>query len=320
MANISLSHEVRRGALRFYIWPGMNIYLRLVIFILLVTGGASLMFRYHWAVGAGVFVLGLVFITAHGVSNSRKTPDTSNDRWVVGTAKDLRKIERKVQQGQLAPGSFMDGMTGGGLLTMLAFGLFCAVLDLAIIPEYLFTENMFTIIFLQGSLLITVFWTTNAMTWEPAVIMSKKDMFIRQRDRVVEKWSALGPVARPMLLLDEGDKDLVTPEDIKLFITFEGAPEDFIGVQAQITFNMNQPYLYCVVLAKDTFRPMKDYNPGSVSKIVFQKGADGAIRYLVVRQYTTRDSGYSTNEKQADHVVDTAMGVVAELLGKGRGR
>ncbi|MDH5638077.1 MAG: hypothetical protein OEZ04_06265, partial [Nitrospinota bacterium] len=267
---------------------------------------------------APVFVLGLSFIVARGVSNSRKAPDTSDDRWVVGSAKDLRKIERKAQQAQLAPGSFMDGFTGWGFVAMLVFIGLCAYLDLAVIPEYLFANNMAIIIFMQSSLLLTVFFFTNAKAWEPDVIMSKKDLFIRERDRILEKWVALGPVVQPMLLLDEGDKYLVTPEDIKLFVTFDGAPEDFIGVQAQITFNMNKPYLYCVILAKDAFEPMNGYTPSPESKIVFEKGEDKNIRYLVVRQYTTRDSGYSTNDKQADRVVDIAMGVVADLLpGKG---
>ncbi|MDH5510086.1 MAG: hypothetical protein OEZ32_06980 [Nitrospinota bacterium] len=314
MGRVSLSQEVRRGSLRFYLSPGLNVYLRMAVFIILVTAGASLMFRYHWVAGAPVFLLGLIFIVAHGVSNSRKAPDTSNDRWVVGSAKDLRKIERKVQQARLAPGSFMDGFTGWGFLVMLAFGGFCAILDLAVIPEYLFASNMFTIIFIQSAMLLTAFFSTNAIAWEPNVIMSKKDLFIRERDRVLERWIALAPVVQPMLLLDEGDNEMVTPEDIKLFITFDGAPKEFIGVQAQISFNMNQPYLYCVILAYDTFGPLNGYTPSPASNIVFEKGSDKKIRYLVVRQYTTKDSGYSTNDKQADRVVDIAMGVAADLL------
>ena len=320
MGKVSLSQEVRRGSLRFYMAPGMNIYLRLALFVFLVTAGASIMFRVHWAPGAVVFLIGLWLVVAHGVTNSRKAPDTSNDRWVVGTAKDLRKIERKVQQGRMAPGSLMDGFTGWGFLAMLAFAGFCAFLDLAMIPEYLFTSHMYSILFMQGGILVTAFFTTNAVAWEPNVIMSKKDLLIRERDMILEKWGSLAPVARPMLLLDEGDTDLVTPEDIKLFITFDGAPQEFIGVQAQITFNMNKPYLYCVILAHDTFKPMNGYTPSAVSNIVFEKGADKKIRYLVARQRTTRDSGYWTTEKQADRVADATMNVVAGLLAGESGR
>jgi hypothetical protein len=317
MDDISLTQEARRGTLRFRLAPGMNIYLRLLLFVILTTAGASVIFRFFWAYGLPVYLMGLWMIMARGVSNARKTPDTSNDRWVVGSAMDLRKIERKVRQSENLPSSALDGMTGWGFLLFLTSGIGCFVVDITLVPEsIMMTSPGFWIAFIQATLLITVFYTTMAGTWEPENIIKKRELFVRARDRILDKWKNLQPVVRPMLLLDEGDKDNVTPEDIKLFITFEDAPESFIGVQAQITFNMGQPYLYCVILAKNDFAPIKKFTPKAASKITCERGADKDVLFLVARQTTTRDSGYSTSGEEADHVVDTAMRMAGDILGR----
>ena len=314
MDRISLDLEQKKGNLSFYLLPGISIFSRIVVFIALTVGGASIMFRFNEYIGGAVFVAGLGMIVGKGISNTRKSEDTVSDRWVVGSAKDMRKIERKIEQMEKIPSSAMNAFTCMGCMSLIAFAAIFAVADVYIIPFHVMDRHIGSILFIQASILIAAFFTTQASKWTPDMIKAKKDLFFRERDHIMNNWKKLNPMVRPMLLLDEGSSDDVTPEDIKLFITFDKAPEDFLGVQAQITFNMNQPYLYCVVLAKDTFSLLKNYKPTPASNITFEKGLDNDVRFLVVRQYTTRDSGYSTTSKQADHVVDTAMKVCVDLL------
>ena len=314
MSKISLTQESRRGVLKFKFAPGLGIYPRLLLFVLLFTAGSSIMFRYHWAAGAPVFFLALWSIMARGVSNSRTSEDTKKDRWVIGTSKDLRKIERKVKQGRELPSNALSIFSGWGILTFLGISAALAYIDYYFLIYWMLDDYFFTLLFIEVATLLTIFITASAFNWEPSNIIKKKDYFVREGDLILEKWKDLKPVVRPMLLLDEGDAEMVTPEDIKLFVTFEEAPKDFIGVQAQITYNMGQPYLYCVVLAQQDFAPMKKYKPKSVSKITFEKGSDGKVAYVVVRQTTTRESGYTTSLKESDHVVETAMQVALELI------
>ena len=111
------------------------------------------------------------------------------------------------------------------------------------------------------------------------------------------------------------------PMDARLLIRFLNAPDYFLGMQIQISMNSVQgtfyPYLYCVLIAK---REMTLFEKGTQwihqtpSKIVFEKKRLEDVEVLVIHQKTTRNSGYHTNLKAADRIVQTSLDLARKLL------
>ncbi len=323
---ISLPFEVKRGRLSFYLFPSLPYTLRMLLFLLFSFVGVVAVFRVSIFVGEPIVIFALALIVARGMDNSvggggifKTSWKRQKTRWVVGTAKDLRKIQRKMDQGKALPFNPFNARSVSGAFTMIVLIAVLAAFDFFVLPGTTLYSYAWEIVVTQGVIVLFVFFSTTATAWSPPLINTKMKLFTRERDAILKDWKELGPTVSPMLLVRGGKKDLrrQTPEDLKLYVTFAGAPEDFIGVQVQITFNMQQAYLYCVIITKKGFKPLTDFSTSKNNRdeITYKKGADSDVDYLVIRQTTTKTTGYATSDVQADGIVNLTMAITKNLLG-----
>ncbi len=135
---------------------------------------------------------------------------------------------------------------------------------------------------------------------------------------VVEKSLPKDNSAEITLLTMLRGKKAKLPDDVKLQVRPANAPEGFMGLYVQVVVNLVQgtqyPYLYAVLVAKDGFGlkavATKFIPPGGMIKEF--KIQDG-VEVLVIRQHTTKTSGYHTADKQAAAIVLAAWKVVLKL-------
>ena len=120
-----------------------------------------------------------------------------------------------------------------------------------------------------------------------------------------------------ILMLLKGESRL--PEDIKLKLMPENAPENFLGLYGQVVINNVQgksyPYFYVVLVGRpglglsDIRQKMNP--PGEI--LVEYKEQDG-VEVLVIRQFTTRKSGYHTSRDRVDQLLRLGLEQAESLV------
>ncbi|MCD4655813.1 hypothetical protein K8T06_17980 [bacterium] len=116
----------------------------------------------------------------------------------------------------------------------------------------------------------------------------------------------------PSLMLTRDESGDSVPTDARFTIRIEPVPEGFYGLQAQININLVQgnsyPYFYCVMAAKPGFG-LKRYESviQQTEKIICEYQEDDKAEVLVIRQFTTKKSGYHTKNKACWEIMYIAV-------------
>ncbi len=116
-----------------------------------------------------------------------------------------------------------------------------------------------------------------------------------------------------------GKDEKRAPSDLKISVHYPKAPAHFLGVQAQIVLNRVQgrpyPYFYAVVVTRlghGLFAAAKSVPlpQGVILETKTQKDVDVAI----VRQHTTRTSGYHTKPEVSRRILRTALAIAKQAM------
>jgi hypothetical protein len=121
-----------------------------------------------------------------------------------------------------------------------------------------------------------------------------------------------GEEFRPALMLSRDKDDKTIPVDARFSVVFPDSPEGFYGLQAQINLNVVQgasyPYFYCVLASKPGFGMDRYKQEIKFSgKIICEYQEDSRAEVLVIRQYTTKKSGYHTKDRQCADIFRVAL-------------
>jgi len=169
-----------------------------------------------------------------------------------------------------------------------------------------------------AAVLIPLWFSGMRSGWVPAHLNIKLDalenirvFFEMTRDPKVK--------LEPMLEVATNAKGENVPMDARFMVRFSNGPDDFIGVQVQVSLNDVQgtkyPYLYCVILAKQGFGLTRRIAAGRVAKgDIIEAQVEKEVEVVVVRQYTTKKSGYHTNPAAQRRVYSSAMGLAALVV------
>jgi len=102
-------------------------------------------------------------------------------------------------------------------------------------------------------------------------------------------------------------------------VTVADAPASFLGVQVQVSINSVQgrsfPYAYAVIVARPEFGGWN--RPGVLeapSRIVVERKKEGDVLIAVVRQQTTKQSGYHTDLRAARRLLDFTLCELRKML------
>jgi len=118
--------------------------------------------------------------------------------------------------------------------------------------------------------------------------------------------------------LPEPERDVQIPRDARLQVRFDDGPDEFLGMQIQISINRVKtayPYLYCVLLAREGFglqERLRGRRPGGKEVLEFSREEDVVV--AVCRQHTTRTSGYHTNYAARLRVLQAALKLARAAL------
>ncbi len=118
--------------------------------------------------------------------------------------------------------------------------------------------------------------------------------------------------------LPKPEQERQLPRDARLQVRFDDAPEEFLGVQIQLSINrvgQAYPYLYCVLLAKQGFGLRERLGGvGRVGKDMLEYSSEEDVEVVVYRQYTTRKTGYHTNYRARMRVISGTFRLARQIL------
>jgi len=304
-----------RDAVVFWLWRDMAYSRRMLIAFGLITLGFLLQW-YSGEIFSGVIPLiaGNALLLVRGYDNRVEfagfNPSSQWQKVERDRLLELKDFDRKIRRWDR---SFIDITNGLGLTTFLLlclalFGLY-AVFD---------THSSYTdlkVIPVDMAILFLPHWFTGTRR-----ILRLPGMLVKAE--VLEKvLDEVKPEARGLrtevLMLLKGEARL--PEDIKVKIEPPDAPEEFLGLYGQVVINNVQgksyPYFYVVLVARPGLG-LKHFRARvrPPENLVAEYRRQGGVEVLVLRQQTTRRSGYHTSEETARLLLSFGLEQMRRLL------
>ena len=115
-----------------------------------------------------------------------------------------------------------------------------------------------------------------------------------------------------------GGKEGSVPNDCRFMVRFKDAPKEFLGVQGQISINNVKgrayPYFYVVMIARPEFGLFKRFPTTPIEKCVVERKKTSEVDVMVIRQKTTKTSGYHTNERMQEFILTSALDIARTIL------
>jgi hypothetical protein len=299
MSTLLLNPE-EQGLVVFKIWPNMDYRKRLITALCAIAFGLAVQAMLFMLFPGILFVLaGNLLLVVTGYNN------LVNDKaysavpvWQKAGKEKLRELKNMDRRIQKWDRSAVDATNlRGGLIFLLLLcvsgGSFLIGLEAETLWPQLFGANL--------GVLFLPHWVTGVrrILTKPN-LMIKVEALLKLLDRSVEE--QIEPDKCDfMLLLREGEKAAM-PEDVKMRIIPKDAHPSFLGLQVQVSLNQVQGnsyvYLYVVAIAKPGYG-LKQYSSQwtGPDKTVQEYRNQEDVEVLVIRQKTSKNSGYHTREQ-----------------------
>jgi len=305
----------QRGEIQFVFMKTWPYKVRMaIICIILFFGILVQLFINYWA--------GLIFLFSGTLLGMIKGYHTRpkmkrGETWNRVTPDEFKKVVAKEKQLKSWDRDFFDITNNMGCFVLFLMIIFFFFIFGVIGKKISF--RLATYVCINGAVVLVPHWFTGVRTYLKRDKLILKIQLLQTIIKHLETNSEIQ--VHPMLSIQKTKKDKQVPKDARLMIRLIQAPEDFLGIQVQVAINTVQgtkyPYLYCVLLAKEKAKlfAQKRSLASPSPKIVLSQSQSEDVDVLVVRQKTSKNSGYHTKDKAAVHVVETALVLAREVLG-----
>jgi len=302
-----------RDIVVFKLWPSLPYNTRLLAGAGLILVGLTLqgVTESFWS--------GLIFLAAanalllvsgydNRVDFGRYDPSAEWQRVDMEKLQELSRLDRKMRKWDLSALDVTNPL--GAVVFVLLTGL--------LVSGAIFTRGGTQILLLDAMVLLLPHWITGIrriLTRPKLTIKIKmiESLLIGIRDHLGNHQ------VRILMLLTSGETPL--PEDVKFRIDIDGRQPDFLGLYGQVVLNEVQgtsyPYFYVVLVARRGFgleKAFSEYVPPP--KITKEFKVQDEVEVFVIRQYTTKKSGYHTKLPAALRILGEGLSM-AEKTAKG---
>lgn len=300
---------------RFLIAPKLPYAIRAVLVVGLITAG------FYLQLVNGDFFSGISLIFAGalmGALRSIKTKPELGDcasEWIEVTPEQWNQADKLIKKCKRWKTDITNVTSWpGATLLAITIGLCCFLFGLTIDIDY-----ELTLVFIADTvvLFLPLLLIGSLIAWEPPTLKTK----LKALNNVLESFNALedpGLMMQPMMEITKGAKASV-PADARLMIRMRDAPQNFYGVQVQVSINTVQSnqyaYLYAVITcAQDFPLDMKRVEMPQEDWLVIEPSVENDVVVIVIRQRTTKTSGYHTDKARQNQIVDVAVRMARDIL------
>jgi len=330
-----LPDQKKDGEIKFYLAKGLPYRLRMLAVAGALAAGLGLQLTAGFWPGYPLLILALLLGANSGYDS---TPHIAGaESWEKVTPDEYEKIRLKAGQLKNWDDDFFDITSLTGIVGLALTTLVCIAAYYMAAEAWHFPFGYWIFFALDWLVLVLPLWLVGTREY------LKKDRLLIKTDMLTQVMDALKEDSRvqvqPMLALCPTTLGGRSPEDARLMLKLVGAPKDLYGVQVQVSINSVQgkdyPYLYCVIIAKagskllEDWRAFKERREESLldgvmnfllsrtaGALVYESEDNAEVSIIVVRQETTRSSGYFTQPEAAQKLVASALEMTRTLAAK----
>ncbi len=313
----------KQDSVRFHLFKSLSYTTRMMIYLCLILAGFVVqVLTYEIFPGAAALILATLLTLVKGYDSRVRLKNYDFDRnWTEVDMDRIREIKELEKRMKRWDRNMLDISNGLGFIT------FVAVIVLIIIVANYMDQQLD-----EGYIIAEIFfWDTVIMIiplWFNGIQRVLKQGNLRIRIDIVEAMEEHfqgikqdGETFKPALMLARDKAGKTVPTNARFTIGFEDMPQGFYGIQAQINLNIVQgasyPYFYCVIPAKLGYglMPFLEKIPKQ-SNIIVEYQKDKEAEVIVIRQYTTRTSGYHTSIPSCRNIFGHTLYAARLVLGR----
>lgn len=316
MKSLFLSKS-ERDIIVFHIWRSLKYELRIVLSLGLISGG------FFWqantfSVFPGLFLVigGVLLVLTKGYNNKvdfgKFRVDSDWEKTDIQKLHEIVELQRKMKKWDRDAIDITNNM-GCIILFLIIISLVIVLYLVSVNYNLFYSLNIFL---LNTLVIILPFWVTGVrkITKMPALV-NKINLF---ENLILTFTENLKPHKVEYYVMLAG-KEKKMPKDIKIKINVKDQPDNFLGVYGQISINsvsgVDYPYFYMVIVAYKTFGLEKYVKKIELPKnIIKEYKVQNDVEIIVIRQYTTRTSGYQTKPDMVKSIFNATMYNVLEIL------
>ncbi len=303
----------QRDIIRFHFAKDLPYTRRVTIsLLLLLTGFLTQLVFLNVFVGVPLLVIGVGLVLVKGYdSRVRLKVFTTDPNWIEVPIDKLRELDELRVRTKQWDRDALDISNPLGFFSLFISLLLACVI--AVVLGFLARSMDVAVIMLADAVIILIpLWFTGMRFILTQPNLAVKLALVLKVERAFHGMNRSGEKFRPALMLTRGDSGKTVPVDVRFSVAFPDAPEGFYGLQAQINLNIVQgrshPYFYCVLAAKPGFGLAgfeKEVRETNHVLVEYQENEDAEV--LVIRQRTTKRSGYHTNDKRCAEILKIAL-------------
>lgn len=305
-----LPEERRWGDIKFLLAKNMSYRTRIWCVAGLFAAGIILQLFVNFLVGFYALMIGTALSLVRGYRVTVKPKGA--EEWAQVTPDEYEKVKEKDAQLRRWDLDAFDVTNHRGAAVLILVVLFCIAVCQTLVVKGFGQIALYWAF--DCSVLILPHWFSGIRTY------LKKDQLIIKIDILKKVIAYLaqpsGIQVLPMFATQEVVGKGSVPTDARLMLRILNAPAHFLGVQVQVSINtvegVDYPYLYCVVLAKlgSGLTSLKtDDLDIPLNRVTIERQVSEDVDVLVVRQATSKSSGYYTDERACRRLVDTAIAI-----------
>ncbi len=305
--------RMRQGEIKFIIAKNLPYVTRLIIISILLLLGLSLQLVMNFWIGAFALISATALSLIRGYRD--KPALTGPEQWSQVTPDEYKKVKNKQNELKRWDLDLFD-------ITNPLGGFFFAIVACICLVIWVFLEPGSTLANywrIDCIVLLVPHWITGVRSF---LRQDRLIIKINVLERMIELLSSPSDIqVLPMLATRQTKEKGTIPTDARLMVRFLNAPDYFLGLQIQISINSVQgndyPYLYCVLIAQENarlFSRQKEILTKNYRNILLEQKNSDEVDVLVIRQQTTKTSGYHTNLSACRFIVQTTIEIARTLL------
>ena len=300
-----LPEPQRRGEIKFKLAKFLPYNVRLALIAGFLVVGFAIQFILRegdWWIGVPFLAVGTLLGLVQGYDNKLRSA-LQHKEWNRVTRQQFERILELNKKAKSWDQTFLDITCVRGFLALLVIaGIAFYVYRLLGNAGLFSLADMWAV---DAAVLVVPHWVVGVrsiLTNAPLVIK------IQNLLSVADTFATIcqeGEEMQYMLELGE-TKGGKTPVDAKMVLAFHEKSPDFLGLQLQLAINNVQgtdyPYFYCVLVARPAFglleksrsSQMPNLRIAQLPEVTVETKRENDVDIAVLRQTTTRTSGYHT--------------------------
>jgi hypothetical protein len=316
----------KQGEIAFVIAKSMPYRLRMAVVAAALLSGLAVQLLFSFWTGLPLLVLASLMGMVRGYDAK---PVTGIEvKWERVTPDEYRKVREKADALKNWDTDAFDGTNTTGVMILFLTAGACAIVYLAASVRLGLPDGFWIFPAIDAAALLLPLWLTGVREYLRKDRLLIKIKLLENTMRFLEAPSDVQVF--PMLGLQSAGGGKNVPSDARLMVKLLGAPEEFMGLQVQVSINSVKgtdfPYLYCVLIAKKDSGFLDGYGAfkaetegglaGGISALlglassygpVYEPSPSPEVDVLVIRQRAGRNGGYSTSPEQAWNIVSAAL-------------